>query len=153
MSKLTSRLPLLLSLAFVFLATLYAQQTHTPQTTSQPSYSVIPAEAAKQANPVKSSPESLARAAKWWTLDCAMCHGKNGNGKSDMASDMKLKLADFTDPNSLKDRTDGELFYIVKNGHQDMPPEGGRVKPEENSILWAPQGHAARSNGRYVWRK
>ena len=61
-----------------------------------------------------------------------MCHGKDGNGKTDMAADMKLKLADFTDPNSLKDRTDGELFYIIKNGHQDMPPEGDRVKPEEN---------------------
>jgi mono/diheme cytochrome c family protein len=32
----------------------------------------------------------------------------------------------------LKDRTDGELFYIIKNGHQDMPAEGPRIKPEEN---------------------
>ncbi|MGB7602480.1 MAG: cytochrome c, partial [Candidatus Sulfotelmatobacter sp.] len=76
--------------------------------------------------------ESLARAKKWWALDCAMCHGNNGDGKGTLAADMKLKLVDFTDPNTLKDRTDGEIFYIIKNGHQDMPPEGDRIKPEEN---------------------
>ncbi|HZW92902.1 MAG TPA: cytochrome c [Candidatus Eremiobacteraceae bacterium] len=111
---------------------LTAQQTQTPQKGTPPSYAAIPAEDAKQTNPVKSSPESLARAKKWWGLDCAMCHGKDGNGKGDLAADMKLKIADFTDPNTLKDRTDGELFYIIKNGHQDMPAEGPRIKPEEN---------------------
>jgi mono/diheme cytochrome c family protein len=30
----------------------------------------------------------------------------------------------------LKDRTDGELFYIIKNGKDQMPPEGNRVKDE-----------------------
>ena len=91
----------------------------------------IPIEAARQANPVRSSPESLVRAKKWWEMDCTMCHGKEGNGKGDLAAEMKLKVVDFTDPKTLKDR-DGEIFYIIKNGHQDMPPEGERIKPEEN---------------------
>ncbi len=132
MSRLISRLALLLSIALVFLTPFSAQQSPAPKQVAPPTLAAIPADAAKQANPVKSSPESLARARKWWTLDCAMCHGTNGNGKTDMAADMKLKLADFTDPNSLKDRTDGELFYVIKNGHQDMPPEGPRIKVEEN---------------------
>ena len=133
MSTTTSRLALLLSTAFIFQTALSAQQTQkTPQKVTPPSYAAIPVEAARQANPVKSSPESLARAGKWWTLDCAMCHGKDGNGKGDVAADMKLKIVDFTDPNTLKDRTDGEVFYIIKNGHQEMPPEGPRIKPEEN---------------------
>ncbi len=110
----------------------------TQQTSSQPaaqkpsSYAAIPVEAAKQPNPVKATPESLARAKKWWTLDCEMCHGKNGDGKGETAKDMKLQLADFTDSASLKDRTDGEIFWIIKNGHNDMPAEGPRVKTEEN---------------------
>jgi mono/diheme cytochrome c family protein len=29
--------------------------------------------------------------------------------------------------------TDGELFYIIKVGKGDMPPEGARVKTDE---LW-----------------
>ena len=131
MSKSFS-LALFLSPALIFLTPLSAQQTQPPQKVAPPYYNAIPTEAAKQANPVKPSPESITRAKKWWTVDCAMCHGKDGNGKGDVAVDMKLKLADFTDPNSLKDRTDGELFYIIKNGYQDMPPEGPRIKPEEN---------------------
>jgi mono/diheme cytochrome c family protein len=109
---------------------LSAQQT--PSTQSAPAAAAIPAEAAKQPNPVKSSPESLARARKWWGMDCAMCHGKDGNGKGETASDMKLAMADFTDPATLKARTDGELFYVIKNGNNDMPPEGDRVKVQEN---------------------
>ena len=132
MSKKTLRLALVLSIALMLLVALSAQQTQTPQKVTPPSYSAIPIEAARQVNPVKSSPESLARAKKWWDMDCTMCHGKEGNGKGDLAAEMKLKVVDFTDPITLKDRTDGEIFYIIKNGHQDMPPEGERVKPEEN---------------------
>ena len=128
MSRVTLVLPALL---FIGLA-LSAQQTSTPATQATPAAAAIPAEAAKLPNPVKSSPESLARARKWWGMDCAMCHGKDGNGKGDTASDMKLTMADFTDSATLKGRTDGELFYIIKNGDQDMPAEGTRVKVQEN---------------------
>ena len=123
-----SRSALVLPAIFFFVIALPAQQTPTP---NAPSYSAIPVASAKAQNPVKSSPESIARAKKWWTLDCAMCHGGEGNGKGETARDMKLKIADFTDPATLKDRTDGELYYIIKNGHQDMPPEGERVSTEE----------------------
>lgn len=103
----------------------------TQNTQSNQSYSAIPVEAAKAQNPVKPSPESLARAKKWWTLDCAMCHAANGSGQGDTAKEMKLKLVDFTDPKTLKDRTDGEIYYVIKNGHNDMPAEGPRIKTEE----------------------
>jgi mono/diheme cytochrome c family protein len=132
MSKIiVSRLAILFLITF-FLAAVHAAQQPPTQKTASTAYAAIPTEAAKQANPVKPSPESIARAKKWWTIDCAMCHGANGTGKGDLAKDMKLQIADFTDPNTLKDRTDGEIFYIIKNGHQDMPPEGPRVKTEEN---------------------
>jgi hypothetical protein len=52
-----------------------------PAESSAPPHDAIPAEAAKQANPVESSPESLARAKKWSTVDCAMSHGKDGADK------------------------------------------------------------------------
>jgi hypothetical protein len=51
-----------------------------------------------------------------------------------MATGMKLELADFTDPSTLKDRTDREIFYLIENGHQDMPAKGERIKPEENWV-------------------
>jgi len=60
-----------------------------------------------------------------------MCHGKNGDGKGDLAADTNMKVPDFTDLEAMKDATDGVLFYIIKNGKGDMPPEGERVKPAD----------------------
>ncbi|HEX4782894.1 MAG TPA: cytochrome c [Candidatus Sulfotelmatobacter sp.] len=127
-----TRFTLVLPALFLFAPVVTAQQANTPAPQKTPSYAAIPIEAVRQANPVKSTSESLAHAKKWWTLDCAMCHGKDGDGKGETAKDMKLSIADFTNPSTLKDRTDGEIFYIIKNGHEDMPPEGQRVKVEEN---------------------
>ena len=93
----------------------------------------IPVEAAQKANPMKYTGESVARGKRQYGYDCAMCHGKEGDGKGDVATDLKLKVGDFTAPNALKDRTDGELFYIIKNGKGDMPPEGDRVKSD---LVW-----------------
>lgn len=108
------------------------QQDQTPKAAPAAPY-VIPVEAARQANPVKPTPESIAQGKKWYGYDCAMCHGKDGDGKGDVGADMKLKVSDFTDPTTLKERTDGALFYIIKFGKADMPPEGARVKTDE---LW-----------------
>ena len=117
---------------FLFTLPLVAQQPSSNSTPQKPStYAAIPVEASKRPNPIKSSPESLTRAKKWWTLDCAMCHGKDGDGKGETSKDMKLAMMNFTDPATLKDRTDGELFYIITKGHNDMPAEGPRVKEEE----------------------
>jgi len=113
----------------IFCYHVLTQQQAAPPKSS--AYAAIPVEASKQANPVKSSPDSLARAKKWWTLDCEMCHGKAGDGKGETAVEMKLAMMDFTKADTLKERTDGELFYIIKNGHNDMPAEGPRVKTEE----------------------
>jgi mono/diheme cytochrome c family protein len=91
----------------------------------------VPPEDANKPNPVKPGPESLAKGKKMYGFDCAMCHGKTGDGKGDMG-DMK-GIPDLTDPAALKNRTDGELYYIIEKGKGEMPPEGSRGKPED---LW-----------------
>lgn len=91
----------------------------------------IPPEASKLPNPVKPTAASLAAGKKSYGFDCAMCHGKDGDGKGDLAEDMKLKLVDYRDPASLKNMTDGDLFYIIKNGKGDMTGEGDRSKTDE----------------------
>ncbi|MCL2659048.1 MAG: cytochrome c [Acidobacteriaceae bacterium] len=99
------------------------------QSTQAPS--AIPAEAAGAVNPVKSTAESQTRAMKTYGYDCAMCHGEKGDGKGEAVADMKLKLKDWTDPAALKDMTDGELFYIIRNGKGQMPSDGDRIKPDD----------------------
>jgi mono/diheme cytochrome c family protein len=93
----------------------------------------MPADAATMTNPVTPTPESQAHAKSVYGVDCAMCHGANGDGKGDLVADMKLKLKDFTDTSSLKDMSDGEIFYIIKNGKGKMPSEGDRAK---DSDIW-----------------
>jgi mono/diheme cytochrome c family protein len=109
---------------------LSAQNTAVPKPGAAAPYYTIPVDAAQQQNPVKPTEESLMRGKKQYGFDCAMCHGKDGTGKGDVAIDMKLKMHDETDPSTLKDRTDGELFYIIKKGKDQMPPEGDRVKDD-----------------------
>ena len=100
--------------------------------TPPPSDSTVPVEAARQQNPVKVSPESLARGKKQYGYDCVMCHGKEGAGDGDLARDMHLKLRDYRDPAALKDLTDAEIFSIIANGKGQMTGEEGRMKPEQN---------------------
>ena len=91
----------------------------------------IPAEDAAKKNPVKPTAGGMADAKKLYGYHCAMCHGKDGDGKGDLAADMKLELKDWRNPDSLAKMTDGELFYIVTNGRGKMTGgEGDRTKEE-----------------------
>jgi mono/diheme cytochrome c family protein len=117
----------------------FAQEKQaSPKPSASAPISSIPVDAAKRENPVKPTEESLARGKKQYGYDCVMCHGKNGDGKGDVAADMKLSMNDETNPAVLKDRTDGELFYIIQKGKNQMPPEGTRVKDE---TIWDMVNH------------
>jgi mono/diheme cytochrome c family protein len=110
--------------------TLVSAQESKPAAGTPAAEYKIPPEAAKLANPVKPTPASIAQGKKMYDIDCQVCHGKDGDGKGDLAADMKVKLADYRDPAALKERSDGELFYIIKNGKGEMASEGDRAKPE-----------------------
>ncbi len=97
-----------------------------------PSTSTIPAEAASMVNPVKPTTESQAYARKMYGYDCAMCHGDKGDGKGDLAVEQKLTTKNFTDPAALKAMTDGQIFYVIKNGEGgQMPGEADRAKTND----------------------
>ena len=85
-------------------------------------------------NPVTPTPAKQARAKEIYSRDCIMCHGKNGNGKTDLAKDMQLNMKDWTDPSTLGGKTDGQIFDIIRDGVDKMPPESkGRANDE---VLW-----------------
>ena len=120
--------PALLIFAYV----VGAQQSQPPQTPppAKAPEEKAPPETAQKQNPVKPTPESLAKGKKMYVIDCAMCHGEKGDGKGDMASDMK-NVTDFTNPDIQKAHTDGEWFTVIRKGKGEMPPEGDRAKDEE----------------------
>jgi mono/diheme cytochrome c family protein len=107
-----------------------------PITTQAPA--AIPADAKQMENPVKATPASLAQAKKMYGYDCAICHGEKGDGKGEIAADQKPPLKDWTDPAALKDMTDGELFYVIKNGKGNMTGEGDRLKTDDtwNMVIY-----------------
>ena len=80
----------------------------------------------------KMSPDAIAKAKKVYNVDCALCHGAAGDGKTDLAKDMQLTLMDWTDPKSLSSKTDQQLFEEIRKGSGKMPPEdASRAKDDE----------------------
>lgn len=105
-----------------------------PQAASSVPAQAAPAPSAK--NPVKPTAESQARAKMLFVRDCALCHGETGNGKNDM----NFTMGDWTDPATLANKSDSDLFASIRNGKGDkMPPEDvGRANDTEvwNLIIY-----------------
>jgi mono/diheme cytochrome c family protein len=101
----------------------------TPRSISQ---DTAPAPAVGQKNPVKPTEKSQARAKELFGQDCAICHGNNGNGKTDVAKGMGVTIKDWSDPKTLAGRPDQDLFNVIRNGKGQMPAEAeGRAKDDE----------------------
>src|SRR5271157_5447854 len=102
--------------------------------TPSPAHDVVisPEDAARK-NPVRFSEASVDRGKKFYNTQCALCHGEKGDGKGDLAKEMTLTLPDFTKPDALAKRTDGELFAIIGTGKNPMPSQKGRMTDAQ---LW-----------------
>ncbi len=111
------------------LATLGTLAAETALTQDKPAAAEpkMTAEDAAKKNPVASTAEGLAEARKFYGYDCAMCHGKDGDGKGDLVADMKLELRDWRDASTIEKMTDGEMFWIITNGKGKMVGEGDRT--------------------------
>jgi len=104
-----------------------AQEKEKAPQAELPKPLVIPEEEKNRKNPISASPESVQTGGKLFSSQCTMCHGPKGNGKGDLAVDLKLEVPDFTVADWQKKRTDGELNYIINTGHGRMPGQGGRL--------------------------
>jgi cytochrome c5 len=68
----------LLLIAFLVLA---QDKQVPPKSNASTPYYTVPLEATRTENPVKPTPESLARGKKQYGYDCAMCHGKEATAR------------------------------------------------------------------------
>lgn len=90
--------------------------------------------AAGAKSPITPTTASLNEAKTVYGRDCALCHGDNGNGKTDLATSMQLTMSDWTDSKSLAAKPDGELFNMIRVGDSKMPGEdAGRAK---DNVVW-----------------
>ncbi len=125
-------LALLVALAGSALAAPQAAQEPSPPSQAKPAAPpevsfVIPTEAAQKTNPVKATPESVEAGKRLFVTQCAMCHGKEGDGKGDLAVELKWEVKDWRNPETLKDKTDGALFYLLTAGKGHMPGQEKRM--------------------------
>jgi len=129
------RRTILVAASILLFGILYPKSNFTQEKAGSAEPKMTPEDAAKK-NPIPPSPEGLAEARKFYGYNCAMCHGKSGDGKGDLAADMKLELHDWRDASSIEKMTDGELFWIISNGKGKMPGEGDRssVKARWNYV-------------------
>jgi mono/diheme cytochrome c family protein len=86
----------------------------------------IPSDARTRTNPVADTPEVLAQARAHWADHCAVCHGNDGAGDTQMGKRTYPPAPDMRLPET-QQMTDGELFYIIQNGIRltAMPAWGG----------------------------
>jgi mono/diheme cytochrome c family protein len=77
-----------------------------------------PAEASNLKNPYPHTPEIVSRGEAIYQGKgtCFTCHGVTGKGDGPAGLELKPKPRDFTNPKFHELRTDGELFWVIRNG-------------------------------------
>lgn len=84
------------------------------------------------ANPVATSPESVALGKQYYMRFCVKCHGLNGKGDTEMREFLSTHPSDLTDGQWKYGDKDGNIFNVIKNGTEyDMTAFKGTVDDEK----------------------
>jgi mono/diheme cytochrome c family protein len=67
------------------------------------------------ANPMSSTPDTLAQARRHFADHCASCHANDGGGKTEIGQKLYPRVPDMRLAET-QDLTDGQLYYIIENG-------------------------------------
>ena len=98
----------------------------------------IPRDARQQQSPFKGDPETWRQARDHYLDHCAVCHGNDGKGATDVGGNMYPRVPDLASA-EVQGRSDGALFYIIQNGVRwtGMPAWKAEHSPEETWKLVA----------------
>ncbi|MCI0403709.1 MAG: c-type cytochrome [Acidobacteria bacterium] len=90
-----------------------------------------PEEARRRANPVAATPESVKNGAGLYVGYCLLCHGEGGRGDGPWVEKLPTPPADLTQPGLLDRQTDGEIFWKITKGREQMPGFETQLKEEQ----------------------
>ncbi len=87
-------------------------------------------------NPVAKTPENIAKGKAIYEGKgtCFNCHGTSGKGDGPAGAILNPTPRNFTNPKFHKNRTDGEMFWVIKNGSAGtgmVPLIGTAITEEE----------------------
>lgn len=74
----------------------------------------IPRDASAQQNPIREE-STWREAADHFEDHCAVCHGSDGRGHTEMGEHMYPRVPDLTSQ-GIEGMSDGALFYVIQNG-------------------------------------
>ena len=98
----------------------------------------IPADAERLQSPLGEQAEVWRQAREHYLDHCAVCHGRDAKGHTEMGANMYPKVPDLTST-EVQRRSDGALFYIIQNGIRwtGMPAWKEEHSPEDTWKLVA----------------
>lgn len=95
----------------------------------------VPAKYKSMKNPTDAKDkESAAEGKAIYAKQCTSCHGKKGLGDGTKAPELKGDLGDFSGKES-QSQTDGEMFYKITEGREDMPSFKKKIPNDEDRWL------------------
>jgi mono/diheme cytochrome c family protein len=96
-----------------------------------------PAAARTMKNPLTPTPLAIAEGRDHFADHCAICHANSGSGKTEMGRNMYPPAPDMRESGTQR-LTDGELFFIIKNGIRftGMPGWGGGDEDNWKLVLF-----------------
>ena len=92
---------------------------------------IVPEEAKRVANPLRSSQTDLPAARRVYDDKCAECHGDTGKGDGAQGRMYNPQPQDLTDAAHINAISDGELYYKITEGHRPMPAFSKRLTDEQ----------------------
>jgi mono/diheme cytochrome c family protein len=90
----------------------------------------IPTRVKKTKNPVRPTPETLIDAKKSYSDNCAACHANDGTGKTNTANGLSPEVPDLHAAH-IQRLSDGEIFYVIKNGIRFTGMPGWDLRDEQ----------------------
>ncbi len=96
----------------------------------------VPRSARQATNPVPATPDVMAEARAHFADHCALCHGNDGSGQTEIGKNLYPKAPDMRQDDT-QSLSDGELFYIIHNGIRlTGMPAWGDGSPEDDQESW-----------------
>jgi mono/diheme cytochrome c family protein len=94
----------------------------------------IPASERDAKNSFAPTAEVLSEARAHFADHCAICHGNDGSGKTEIGQNLYPKTPDMRQSET-QNLTDGQMYYIIHNGIRltGMPAWGG---PDKDNDTW-----------------
>lgn len=96
----------------------------------------VPAAIRSQTNVIPLTDKVLAEGRRHFADHCAICHGNDGSGQTEMGKSLYPKAPDMREA-ATQSLSDGELFYAIKNGVRlTGMPAWGSGSAEDDQDSW-----------------